>query len=110
MLDFAFLIHDECGAFRPVVLVAFDIVGPENSVSLEHFAVHVAQEGKGDADLLGEGGVGGGTVNTDSKNDGVAGFELGLISLIGLKFLRSTTGEGQNIESEDYVLLSAVIA
>jgi hypothetical protein len=34
--------------------------------------------------LLGKGGVGGGTVDADAENNGIAGFELGLISLIGL--------------------------
>jgi hypothetical protein len=60
--------------------------------------------------LFGEGGVGGGTVNADTEDDGVAGFELGLISLIGLKFFRSTTGEGQDVEGEDDVFLAAEIA
>jgi hypothetical protein len=48
--------------------------------------------------LLGECGIGGGTVDADSEDDGVACFEFGQISLIGLKFLRSTFCECQDVE------------
>ena len=75
----------------------------------EDFAIHVAEKRKGDADLLGKGGVGGGTVNADAEDYGVAGFELGHISLIGLQFFGSTTGEGENVEGQDDVFLAAKI-
>ncbi len=110
VLDLAFLVDDDRGAFGPIILVAFDVVGPENAVGFQHLAVHIAQEGERHADLLGEGGVGSRAVNADSEDCRVTGFELGLISLIGLKFFRSTAGEGQNIKSEDDVLFSPVIA
>jgi hypothetical protein len=54
--------------------------------------------------------VGRGTINADSKNDCVGGFQLGHISLIGLKFLRSTLGEGEDIKGENDVFLPAIIA
>ena len=43
--------------------------------------------GKVTADLFRECGVCGGAVNADSEHYGVASFELGHISLIGLQFL-----------------------
>jgi hypothetical protein len=46
--------------------------------------IHVAEERKGDADLLGKGAIGGGTIDADSENYRVTCFELGQIRLIGL--------------------------
>src|SRR4029077_4328785 len=72
--------------------------------------VHVAQKRKGNSDLLCECGVGGGTVDADSENNCVASFEFGQISLIGLKFFGSTTCECQDVEGQDDVFLSAILA
>lgn len=99
VLDFAVLIHDERGAPRKLVLVSFLFVILHNPVLFQDFPVHVAQEGKGHANLLGEGGICGGGVDADSEYDGVACFQLGQISLIGLKLFRSTTGKRQHVKS-----------
>src|SRR5713101_7327429 len=48
--------------------------------------------------------------NANAENDGVRSVELGHISLIGLKFLRSTLGKRQNVESQNHIFLAAVIA
>jgi hypothetical protein len=76
----------------------------------QDFAIHVAEQGKGDVDFLRESVVGCGTINADSKNDCVRGFQFGQINLIGLKFLGSTLGEGEDIKGENDVLLPAKIA
>lgn len=110
VLDFSFFVYNDGGAPRPFEIVTLHVIFFEDAIIGEGLAVHVAQERHGDADLLGECGVGGGTVYADSEDDGIAGFELGLISLIGLEFFRSTTGESQDVESENDVFLAAEIA
>jgi len=69
-LDDALLVDDDVGAESPLVafVILRRIVGFQDAVGLEHLAVHVAEEWEGDADLLGEGGVGSGTVYTDSEH------------------------------------------
>jgi hypothetical protein len=84
MLNLAVLIHDESRALRKLVIVAFLVVLLQNPILFQNFPVHVAQEGKGHADLLGKGGVRGRRVNADSEYDGIARFQFGQISLIGL--------------------------
>jgi len=69
----------------------------EDAVGLEHLAVHVAEEGKSDADLLGEGRVGSGTIHADAEDFRIRGVDLtgGDSSLDRLKLLRSTTREAR---------------
>jgi len=78
MADDAFLVHDECS---PCGKALFFIV---DSVGLGNCALEVAQEGKGHADLFGEGAIGGETVNTDTKNLRFGCVEFGDIRLIRL--------------------------
>lgn len=110
VLDFSFFIYDDSGAARPFEIVTLNIIFFQDAILDEDFAVHVAEQRHGDADLLGEGGVCGGTVYADSEDDGVTGFELGLISLIGLEFFGSATSESQDVEGENDVFLAAEIA
>ena len=78
-----------------------------NSVLLQNGAVHIAQQGKRDADLLCECFVGWRAVDADAENYRIACCDLGQIRLIGLEFFRSTTGESENVEGEDDVLLAS---
>jgi hypothetical protein len=110
VLNLSVLVHDERGALRKLVIIAFFVVSLQNPILFQDFSVHVAQEGKGHADLLGEGGVRGRRVNANSEYDGIARFQLGQISLIGLKFFRSTTGECQHVKRENHVLFPAIVA
>ena len=61
-LDDALLVDDDVSAQSPLVRFILDVVALEDAVGLEHFAIHVAEEREGDADLLGECGVGSGTI------------------------------------------------
>jgi hypothetical protein len=99
MLDFSFFVHDDGGALRPLIFSALDVIGLQNLVRGEDFLIHVAEQREGDPDLLGECGVGGGTVNADAEDHGVACFEFSHISLIGLEFFGSTAGESQHVKS-----------
>jgi len=113
-LDDALLVDYDVGAQSPLVaFVIFPrVVGLENAVGFEHLAIHVAEEGEGDADLLGEGGVGSGTIYTDSEDFRIRGVNLtgGDSSLDRLKLFRSTTGEGQDVDGKVDVLLAAEVA
>jgi len=60
--DDTLLVDDDVGAQSPLVSFILDVVALEDAVGLEHLAIHVAEERKGDADLFGEGGVGSGTI------------------------------------------------
>jgi hypothetical protein len=109
VLDFPFFVDDDGGAPRPFEIVTLHVVFFQDAIIGEGLAIHVAEERHGDADLFGEGGVGGGTVDADTEDYCVAGFELGLISLIGLEFFRSTTCECQDVESKNDIFLAAEI-
>lgn len=84
VLDLSFFIDNDGGAPSPFVFIAIHGVFLQDAVLRENFVVHVAEERHGNADLLGEGCVGRGTVDANAEDYGVAGVELGLISLIGL--------------------------
>src|SRR5260370_21908913 len=88
------------------------VVALEHPVGLDHFAVHVAEEGKFNPDLLGEGGVASGPIHTNSENFRVRSVNLtgGDSSLDRLKLFRSTAGKGQDINGEKDVLLPSVVA
>ena len=111
-LDDPLLVDDDVGAHSPLIGFIVHVVAFENAVTSEHLAVHVAEEREGDADLLGEGGIGGGTIQTDSENFCIRGVNLtgGDSSLDRLKLFRSTTGESQDVDGKKDVLLPAVIA
>src|SRR3984893_687937 len=108
-LDYASLIDHESSALRPIIFFFLYVVHFQDAGLLQHLAVHVAEERKRDADLLSKSVVGGGTVYANSEDDRIRCFELGHISLIGLKFFRSTLGKGKNVKGEDDVFLAAVI-
>ena len=69
-LDDALLVDDDVGAQSPLVAFAIlcGVVALEDAVGPEHLAVHVAEERKSDADLLGEGGIGSGAIYADAEN------------------------------------------
>src|ERR1700687_84477 len=108
-LNHAFFVDDEGGALRPIIFFFLDVVHFQDAVLFQHFAVHVAEQREGYADFLRESVVGGRTVDADAENDSVGSFELGHISLIGLKFFCSTFGEGQNVKGQDDIFLAAVV-
>ena len=76
--DDAFLVHDESSARGKALFLIVD------SVSLGDCAFEIAEEGESNADLFGEGAIGGEAVNTDAKNLRVGCVEFGDITLIRL--------------------------
>lgn len=60
--------------------------------------------------LFGKLPIGGNAINANSENLSISSFEFGDISLIRLKFLRSTTGECQHIEGKHDILLPLKVA
>jgi hypothetical protein len=111
-LDDALLVDNNVGAQSPLIGFVLDVITFQDAVGLEHFAVHVAEEREGKADLLGESGVGSGAIQTNSENFRIRGVNLtgGDSSLDRLKLLRSTAGEGQDVDGEKDVLLAAIVA
>lgn len=110
--DDALLINDDVGAQRPLVVFVFDIVGFQNAVRGEHLAVHVAEQRKVEAVLLGEGGVGGGTIHADAEDGSVfrgnaAGVNAGLD---GAHLLGAALGKGKDVDGQENVLFAAVVA
>jgi hypothetical protein len=99
-LDDALLVDNNVGAQSPLVGLVLDVVTFQDSVGLEHLAIHVAEEREGKADLLGERSIGGGTIQTNSENFCIRSVNLtgGDSSLDRLKLLRSTAGEGQDVD------------
>ena len=103
--DLALLVHDKRSAVGKLKLIVQD------AVLFRDLARHVAQERELDTDFLGERGVGGRSVNADTQDGGVLRVDLAGVDtrLVCLKFLRSTAGEGKNVERQDDVLLAAII-
>jgi len=96
VLDDAVLVYDDVGAHSPFVGLALHVVTFEDAVRRKHLFVHIAQQGKLDIALLGEGGVGCGGIHADAKNFSVGSVDLSCVDsrLDRLELLRSTTGEG----------------
>jgi hypothetical protein len=111
-LNDALLIDDDVGAQSPFIGFIVLVVLLEDAVGLEHLTIHVAEERKFDADLFCECGVGSGTIYTDTEDFRIQGVNLtgGDSSLDRLKLLRSTAGEGQDVDGEKNILLSAIVA
>ena len=109
--DDAVFVDDDVGAQGPLECVALLFVGFEDPVGREHFLVHVAEEGKLDADLLGESGVCRGTVHAHTENCRVACINLAGIEsrLDRLELFGSTTGESQDINGEEHIFLAVKI-
>jgi hypothetical protein len=105
VLDLSLLIHNERGAVRKLELIVQD------AVLLRDLPRHVAQQRKLHSDFLGEGLVGGRSVNADAKYRGVFQVDLAGVdtSLVCLKFFRSTTGKGKDVECQYYVLFAAIV-
>jgi hypothetical protein len=106
VLDLALLVHDKRGAAGKLRLLVQD------AILLRHLPCHVAQKWKFDSDFFGERGVGRGSVNADTQDGCVFEVDLARVDtrLVCLKFFRSTTGEGKNVERQYDILLAAVIA
>ena len=111
-LDDALFVDDDVGAQSPLVGFVLNVVTFQDAVGSEHFAVHVAEKGESNADLLAEGGVGSGTIQTNAEDFRIRGVDFtgGDSSLDRLKLLRSTTGEGQDVDSQEDVLLAMEVA
>jgi hypothetical protein len=111
VLDNAVFIYDDIGAPRPIVGFALFVVSLEDAVVLEHFLVHVAEERKLDVDLLGESGVCCGGIHTYTENSRIVRIDLtgSESSLDRLKLLRSTTGEGEDVNGEEDILFAAEV-
>src|SRR5579859_524498 len=111
VLNDPFFIDDNVRTPRPLVRFALDVVSLEDAVVLEHFFVHVAEEGELDVDLLGERCVGRGGIHTDAENCRIVRINLtgSESSLDRLKLLRSTASKSENIDGEKDVLLAAEV-
>ena len=70
----------------------------KDSVVLHHSSLEITEQWKRYTNVLCKAAVGGNAVDADAENLRLCSFEFGDISLIRLKFFRSTTSEGQHIE------------
>ena len=100
MLNDPVFVDHEGGAIPKALLFV------EDAIVLHDGAFEIAEKREGNAILFAEFAVGGNAVYADAENLCVGRFEFGDISLIRLHFLRSTTGESQNVEGKHYVLLA----
>lgn len=107
VLNHAVFVNHERGASRKFHFICSQGERLHDSVLLQNGAVHIAQQRKGDTDLLCKCCVGWRAVDTDAENYRITCFDLGQIRLIGLEFLGSTTCESENVEGEDDVLLAS---
>jgi hypothetical protein len=113
VLNDALLVDHERGALNEIVLDALTgklIEGLHDPVPGRDLAIHIAQQGKGDSDLLRESRIRSRAIKTDAENHRIIFREPGQISLIGLKFLSSTGSKGENIKGQHHVLFASIIA
>ena len=103
MPDDPFFIHGECGARAISTLFIKD------AVVLNHTTFEIAEQRKCHADVFLKAFVGREAINADAQHLCIALLEFGDIRLIRLQLLRSTAGEGQNVEGEHHVLLAAKV-
>lgn len=82
----------------------------KNSVIFHHCAFEVAEQREGKSILLGKFTIGGDTVDAETQDLRVGRFECGDTSLVRLHLLRSTSGEGQNVDGQHHVLLTFEVA
>jgi len=82
----------------------------KDSVVFHHRSLEITEQRKRYADVLCKAAIGGNAVYADAENLSFCSFEFGDISLIRLKFFRSTTGEGQHIEGQHDIFLVPEIA
>lgn len=106
VLDHAIFANYKRCAPRKFHFVRSHRKGLHDPVLLQNGAVHIAQQGKRDTDLLCECCIGWRAVNADAENYRITCFDLGQIRLIGQEFLRSTTCESENVEGEDDVFFA----
>jgi len=104
VLNDSVLVDDKRGAISEALLFV------KNPVVFDDCSFEIAEERKGDADVLREAAVGRNAVDTNTENLSIVAFEFGDISLIRLQFLRSTTGECQHIKGQHHILFSFEIA
>jgi hypothetical protein len=100
VLDDAVLVDDDVGALRPLVSFALHVVAFKDAVGRQHLLVHIAEQGKLDADLLGEGGIGCGGIHTYAEDFRIRGINFTAVDsrLDRLELLRSTTCEGEDVD------------
>ena len=101
--DFAALVDQVVDAARGFVL------GIVKTVLLGDVTAPITEEGEGNADFLGPGGVTKGAVHAYTQHLGVCSFQLLQILLEVLHLLRSTTGEGEDVKGEGDTLLASEV-
>lgn len=106
VLDHAVLANHKRRASRKFHLVLPHGKRLNDPILLQNRAIHIAQQEKGNTNLLRECCVGWRAVDADAENYRITCFDLGQIRLIGLEFLCSTTCESENVEGEDDVLFA----
>ena len=72
--------------------------------------VHIAEQREIHIDLFGPFGVRRRTIDADTQDLGIRSFQAFKVCLKGLHLLSSTAGEGENIERQRDILLSAIVA
>jgi hypothetical protein len=72
VLDFAFLVDYKRRPPGPLVAISAHRIFSKNSVLGQDRPVHIAEQRKGDSDLLGESRVRWGTIRADSKHNRAA--------------------------------------
>src|SRR2546427_729257 len=107
----AILVDDYVGALRPLIGLPLHVVVLEDSVVLEHFLFHVAEEWEFDVDLLGECCVCRWGIHTDTEDCRIVFVDLtgSESSLDRLKLLRSTTGESEDVNGEKDIFLAVEV-
>jgi len=111
VLDDSLFVYNNVRPLGPLVGIAFDVMPLEDAIGSKHFLVHVAEERKLDVDLLGECGVCRGGIHAYTKDCSIVGIDLtgSESSLDRLKLLRSTTGEGENVNGEKDIFLTVEV-
>ena len=112
VLHDAILVDNNVRALLPLIRFVLNVVALENAILLQHLLVHVAEQRELDIDLFGEGGVCGRTIHAYAEDFRVGGVDLACAysRLDRLELLGSTTSESQNVNRQQDIFLTAIIA
>jgi hypothetical protein len=112
VLHDAILVDNNVRALRPLERFVLNVVAFQNPVLFQHLFVHVAEQRELDIDLLCECSICGRTIHAYAEDFRVRGVDLSCAysRLDRLELLGSPTGERQNVNRQQDIFLSAIIA
>lgn len=110
--DDSLLINNDVRPESPLIILVLDAIRFQDAVNLKHFVIHVAQQRKVEAVLLGKGSICRRTVEAHAEDFGVSGGDAAGINagLNGAHLLRAAFGKREDVNGKENIFLAAIVA